>query len=51
MFTGKKNHFNNVYTVMDITLAITTQERHPAITVDSAVKYVTQGPAALRKKN
>lgn len=41
---------------MDITLAITTWERHPAITVDSAVKYsavkyVTQGPVALRNKN
>ena len=41
MLTGKKPHPNNVYTVMDITLAITTQERHPAVTADSAVKYLT----------
>ena len=47
----EKNPTLTVYIVMDITLAITTQERHPAITVDSAVKYGTQGPAALRKKN
>ena len=33
----KKPHPNNVYIVKDITLAITTQERHLAITVDSAV--------------
>lgn len=47
----EKNPTLTVYIVMDITLATTTQERHPAITVDTAVKYVTQGPAALRKKN
>lgn len=34
----KKTHPNNVCTVMDIILAIITQERHPAITVDSAVR-------------
>lgn len=33
---NKHPHPDNVCTVMDITLAATTQERHSAITVDRA---------------